>query len=47
MQMKDTQPGTLIQLPVGKVSIQKKFISKRNRYSCAVLEVKSMLNMQY
>ena len=29
MQMKDTQPGTLIQLPVGKVSIQKKFIQEK------------------
>ncbi|HHV18744.1 MAG TPA: hypothetical protein GXZ27_07785 [Thermoanaerobacterales bacterium] len=37
MQMKDTQPGTLIQLPVGKVSIQKKFISKRNRvFLCSI-----------
>ncbi len=35
--MKDIRQGSVIQLPVGNVSIQKKFISKRNRvFLCSV-----------
>lgn len=37
MQIKDIQPLNVIQLPIGKVSIQKKFISKRNRvFLCSI-----------